>query len=212
MHFPCSMCTLHSKMAPRNLVLAPSTAACMVGTTTTMAPSVAEWPATSDSRRPCALQQHMWVRGGNPKVGVPVGFVRPSPFTSTASPFWPDAICLTLPSETCLTCSPPCLSLLASQISSVIAKPAVYEDRIAPASPAVPLPQSEGTNAALVRESAADVSVSLPPWPASPSLRSSVSWSLPLSTVFVFSSSSPVVPTDKARQSEIKRQDRTRPT
>ncbi len=34
--------------------------------------------------------------------------------------------------------------------------------------------------------------------------------SRPLSTVFVFSSSSPVVHTDKARQTEIKRQDSTR--
>jgi hypothetical protein len=60
--------------------------------------------------------------GGNPKVAVPVGFVRPSPFA--ASPFWPDAICLTLPSETCLTCSsPPCLSLLASQVSSATTPP-----------------------------------------------------------------------------------------
>jgi hypothetical protein len=54
--------------------------------------------------------------------------------------------------------------------------------------------------------------LSLSQLPASLSLRSSVSWSLPLATVFVFSSSSPVVLTDKARQAEIKRQDRTRPT
>ena len=149
--------------------------------------------------------------GGNPKVGVPVGFVRPSLFDVSSS--WPTAICLPLPSETCLTClSPPCLPLSYSQASSAKAKPAPYEDRRAPASPAVPLPQSEGYNAALVRESAADLSVSLSLLPVSPSLRSSVSWSLPLATVLVFSSSSPVVPTDKARQAEIIRQDRTRPT
>jgi hypothetical protein len=102
--------------------------------------------------------------GGNPKVGVQVGFVvRPSLFA--ASPFWPAEICLTSPSETCLTCpSPPCLLLSFSQVSSAKAKPAPYEDRRAPASPAV---QSEGTNAALVRESAADVSVSLSQLPAS---------------------------------------------
>ena len=149
--------------------------------------------------------------GGNPKVGVPVGFVRPSLFDVFSS--WPTELCLPLPSATCLTClSPPCLPLLSSQVSSARAKPAPYEDKRAPASPAVPLPQSEGNNAALVRESAADLSVSLSLLPVSPSLRSSVSWSLPLATVFVFSSSSPVVPTDKARQAEIIRQDRTRPT
>jgi hypothetical protein len=148
---------------------------------------------------------------GNPNVGVPVGFVRPSLFA--ASLFWPAKICLPLPSETCLTCSsPPCLSLSCSQVSSARVEPAPYEDRIAPASPAVPLPQSEGSiNAALVRESAADVSVLLSQLPASLSPRSSVSWSLPLSTVFVFSSFSLVVHTDKARQTEIKRQDSTRP-
>ncbi len=149
--------------------------------------------------------------GGNPKVGVPVGFVRPSLFA--ASPFWPAEICLPLPSDTCLTCSSsPCLLLSCSQVSSAKSKPAPYEDRRAAASPAVPLPQSEGTNAALVRESAADVSVSLSQLPASLSLRSSVSWFLPLATAFVFSSSSPVVLTDKVKQAEIKRQDRTRPT
>jgi hypothetical protein len=148
--------------------------------------------------------------GGNPKVGVPVSFVRPSLFNVSS---WPTEICLPLPSETCLTClSPPCLPLSYSPASNAKAKPAPYEDRRAPASPAVPLPQSEGNNAALVRESAADLSVSLSLLPVSPSLRSSVSWSLPLATVFVFSSSSPVVPTDQARQAEIIRQDRTRPT
>jgi hypothetical protein len=88
----------------------------------------------------------------NPKVGVPVGFLRPSLFA--ASPFWPDEICLTCP-------SPPCSLLSCSQVSYAKAKPAPYDDRIAPASPAVPLPQSQGTNAALVRESAADESVSV---------------------------------------------------
>ena len=90
--------------------------------------------------------------GGNPKVGVPVGFVRPSLFDVFSS--WPTELCLPLPSATCLTClSPPCLPLLSSQVSSARAKPAPYEDNRAPASPAVPLPQYEGNNAALVRES-----------------------------------------------------------
>jgi hypothetical protein len=61
--------------------------------------------------------------GGNTKVGVPVGFVRPSPFT--VSPFWPAGICLTLTSETRLTCSlSPCLLLPCSQVSSAKAKSA----------------------------------------------------------------------------------------
>ncbi len=69
MHFLCSTCMLHSKMAPRLLVLARIIVECMVGTTTTMAPSAAEWPATSVTRRPCALQQHMWARGVTPRLG-----------------------------------------------------------------------------------------------------------------------------------------------
>ncbi len=204
MHFPCSMCMQRSKMSLRKLVLVPTTVACMGGITTTMAPNECCGMARDKRFTPAmrAATTHVGT-GGNPKVGVPVGFVRPSPFV--VSPFWPN--------ETCLTCSPShCLPLSFSPVSSAKAKPAPYEDRRAPASPAVPLPQSEGTNAALVRESAADVSVSLSELPASLSLRSSVSWSLPPATVFVFSSSSPVVRTDKARQAAIKRQDRTRPT
>jgi hypothetical protein len=77
--------------------------------------------------------------GGNPKVGVPVGFVRPSPFA--VSSFWPDQICLPIPSKTCLTCASSPFSLLSGSLaSSAKAQPAPYEDRRALASPAAPLP------------------------------------------------------------------------
>jgi hypothetical protein len=60
--------------------------------------------------------------GGNPKVGVPVGFVRPSLFA--ASLFWPAQTCLTLPSAICLPCpSPPSLSLSCTRFPALKPNP-----------------------------------------------------------------------------------------
>ena len=85
--------------------------------------------------------------GGSPNVGVPVGFVRPPPFS------WSPPLSL----STCPPCSraDTCLSL-PSLGSSVRHTTDPYEDTCARASPASLLrPKSEGTNSALVRESEA---------------------------------------------------------
>ena len=73
--------------------------------------------------------------------------------------------------------------------------------------------KSEGHKPRRVRALAASPSPLLSPVLCSSplSLRPSVPWSLPLATVSVFSSPSSVVSPDKARQAEMKRQDRTRP-
>ena len=85
--------------------------------------------------------------GGNPNVGVPVGFVRPPPFS------WSPQLSL----STCSPCSfaDTCLSL-PSPASSVRHNADPYDDTCARASPASLMrPQSEGNRSALVRESEA---------------------------------------------------------
>ena len=142
--------------------------------------------------------------GGNPKVGVPVGFVRPSPhhaFFPLASP------------DGCLACLP-----APSQAPGTKMCPSPpYEDTSARA---VQVPfmrlESEGCIAPLVRETALAphaypalcVSSACPAgsvWPVS-----SVSWAIPLVTLHV-SASAHVVSVDKHRQDKIKQQDRSRP-
>ncbi len=156
---------------------------------------------TQDASYPAALRSattHVGT-GGNPRVGPTVSFRRPPPFVFVPSPS---------PSN---TCSPVCLSLN----SSVRARyPHPYEDTSSSqASPALLSLKSEGHKPRRVRVLAASPSPLLSPVLCSSplSLRPSVSWSLPLATVSVFSSSSSVVYPDKARQAEIKRQDKTRP-
>jgi hypothetical protein len=86
--------------------------------------------------------------GGNPKnVGVPVGYVRPPPFS------WSPPLSL----PTCLPCSRANTCLLSpSQVSSANRDADPYEDTCARASPASLMrPQSEGNRSTLVRESEA---------------------------------------------------------
>ncbi len=138
--------------------------------------------------------------GGNPRVGPPVSFRRPPPFVFVPSPS---------PSN---TCSPACLSLNSSARAR---DPHPYEDTSSSqALPALPSLKCEEHKPRRVRVLAASPSL-LPSSVlcSSPlSLRPSVSWSLPLSAMSVFSSSSSVVYPDKARQAKIKRQDKTGPT
>jgi hypothetical protein len=137
--------------------------------------------------------------GGNPKVGPPVSFNRPPPFSF-------------MPSTLSSSISPLVSLSLTSSVRAHASHP--YEDTSMPASPALPSLKSERLNPRRIHALAAS------PTPLSSSVlcssplsrRPSVSWSLPLATVSVFSSSSSVVRTDKARQAEIKRQDKTRPT
>ena len=137
--------------------------------------------------------------GGNPRVGPPVSFRRPPPFMFVPSP------------SPLNTCSPACLSLNSSARAR---DPHPYEDTSSSqASPPLLSLKSEGHKPRRVRVLAASPSPLLSPVLCSSplSLRPSVPWSLPLATVSVFSSSSSVVSPDKARQAEMKRQDRTRP-
>ncbi len=84
-------------------------------------------------------------RGGNPKVGVPVGFTRPPPHT-----FFPIAS-----PKQCLVCPP-----FLSQDSSAKLAHTPYDDYSARASSASPSNISEGHNASLVRELASALAVS----------------------------------------------------
>jgi hypothetical protein len=155
--------------------------------------------------------------GGNPNVGVPVGFVRPPPFS------WSPSVSLT----PCLPCSrvDTCL-LTPSQGSSAKCATDPYEDTCARASLASLMRlKSEGNKPALVRESEA-VLVSSPkvsslpaclltcpsPKPSAP-LR--VSWSLPLVSLSVRVPPNPTTREPhrqhKVRQ-DIRQQDKTRQT
>jgi hypothetical protein len=102
------------------------------------------------------------------------------------------------------TCSPACLSLNSSARAR---DPHPYEyTSSSQASPPLLSLKSEGHKPRRVRVLAAIPSplLSLVLCSSPLSLRPSVSWSLPLATVSVFSSSSSVVSPDKARQAEIK--------
>ena len=144
--FRCSSMRMQRKIPLRHIVLDRTTAVCTGGTTTTTGQSVAPWPDpkfTMDMRNATTHEG----TGGNPNVGVPVGFVRPPPFS------WSSPSSL----STCPPCSraDTCLSL-PSLGSSVRHTTDPYEDTCARASPASLLrPKSEGTNSALVRESEA---------------------------------------------------------
>ena len=137
--------------------------------------------------------------GGNPKIGVPVGFIRPSPHHSFFPPDSPN-VCLT------------CLPSLSQALGTKSCLPPPYEDTSARAETALLTRlESEGYKAPLVREAARafpvcsdllalsvglDVSV-LP--------HKSVSWSAPLvtlsgvSSVFCFP-----VKTDKTQQQHLR--------
>jgi hypothetical protein len=103
-----------------------------------------------DRRYTDAMRAATTHKGVNPKVGVPVGYTRPSTRT-----FFPLAF-----SEHCRVC-PPSLS----QDSSAKLAHTPYDDYSARASPASPRNISEGHNASLVRELVGALSV-LPVTPA----------------------------------------------
>ena len=137
--------------------------------------------------------------GGNPKIGVPVGFIRPSPHHS----FFP----LDSP-NVCLTCLPS----LSQALGTKSCLPPPYEDTSARAETALLTRlESEGYKAPLVREAAR----AFPVCSALPVLydgldvsvlpHKSVSWSAPLvtlsgvSSVFCFP-----VKTDKTQQQHLR--------